>query len=146
IDQDGSVTGAAGTVITVNNPFLHTDACELHEGWNAALCPAGTGFAALSIYQPGAGESPLGTVRVSRSDGEQHLLLGTPGSPRYRSNVLLADEYVLDWSAPQAAHLQINLSAVEEGDALLLSIPYSAGDAYVYRDWWIDAHGAAAHY
>lgn len=35
VDEDGSVTGASGSVVTANNPFLVDGSCSLKTDWNA---------------------------------------------------------------------------------------------------------------
>lgn len=145
IDEDGSVTGAAGTVVTMNNPFLLTPDCELHEDWNARLCPAGTGFAALNLHAVGGGHRPFGDVTVMREDGTSHLIVGTPGSARYRTILLLDDSYTLDYSG-QVNHLRVNLSEVGPTDSLLVSLPYTGGVPFIYQDWWIDERSLVAEF
>lgn len=132
-DLDGSLTGTAGAVVTVDNPFLWAEGCELNAAWSARVCPAGTSFAALTLDST----VDLGAVTISRADGRQHRLAGSH-KPEYRTLLLLGDEYAYDFT-PAVEPLVLHMQDVSAGTALHVSLPWTAPSVFIYRDWWIDA-------
>lgn len=133
IDQDGSVTGTRGAVVTANNPFMHAAGCELNAEWNSVVCPPSVAFAALTLWTVPDG---LGPVTISRADGVSHVMLGRH-APEYRTNLLLDGSYSYSFSG-SASHMRLNLTDIPAGTLLHVSLPWSGGAPYIYRDWWID--------
>lgn len=92
-DRDGTLTGEAGAVVTVREPFLATDACRLRTDWNAYVC--GTGSAPTPIYASftarvtmGAA-SPIKPLTLRRWDGVTQSLMGpSPTSPEMHTNLI----------------------------------------------------------
>ncbi|MGH2754000.1 MAG: G8 domain-containing protein [Actinomycetota bacterium] len=73
IDRDGSVTGAAGSAVVVDNPFLLTPGCSFRKVWNAHVCPAG--FVSLWVHTDG-GADPIKPLTLTRGDGATQRLMG----------------------------------------------------------------------
>jgi len=152
LDRDGSVTGAAGTAVTVDNPLLVTEACSYRSDWNARTC-AGR-YASLTLRdtgEPARGLAPVGLLRGAdpSAAGPTHTMHGTPhAGPNVHFRTLLPlghdYHYRFDRGAPDAFTLE--LAAARPGDALLVSLPYTGAAPYVYRDWWIDARSLVPAY
>ncbi len=143
-DADGSVTGAPGRWVTVNDAFLGGEGCTLRPEWNALVC-AGPylGLALDVVAGPSGG---VGPVTVRRGDGASHVMYGSPDEPpRYfRTAARLGEEYAYEY-AGEPAHLRLGLTeGVAPGDAVVVSLPWGGEDAYPYVDWWVDARNVAA--
>jgi hypothetical protein len=73
IDRDGSVTGAAGSAVVVDNPFLLTKDCTAKPAWNAHVCPPG--YVSLWVGTDG-GPSAIKPLTIRRADGATQALNG----------------------------------------------------------------------
>lgn len=135
VDRDGSVSGAPGHVVVVDTPFLSVSACSPRSAWNASVCPGR--FAALTLEDV-TGAGGLAPVTVVRDDGPSHVLLGTPSAHRsFRTIVRLDFDHAIAFDGG-SDHLRLHLYDVADGDAMLVSLPWTGDAPYVYRDWWID--------
>ncbi len=144
IDRDGSVSGAAGNAITVNNPLLQEPGCVLRSDWNAQVCSHTYASLTLRVGTGPADLAPLVLAKGSVGSGVRHTMFGTPhGGPsvpntHFRSLVPLGSDYHYHHSGAIAPRLTVELAAVTEGDWLIVSLPYYGGGPFVYRDWWVD--------
>ena len=73
IDRDGSVTGAPGSTVVVDNPFLLTSECSPKPAWNAHVCPPG--YVSLWVGTDG-GPPTIKPLTIRRSDGVTQTLNG----------------------------------------------------------------------
>ncbi|MBA2665793.1 MAG: transmembrane domain-containing protein [Trueperaceae bacterium] len=145
-DLDGSVTGTAGRVVTVSNPFLTTPSCTERPAWNAFVCPGR--YASLSLYDVGSVAVGLAPVTITRADGAPHVMRGAPrgGAPTlFRTLLRLDDTYGYTF-AGSPGHLRLILQDVEPGDTLFVSHPHPDADVAIYRDWWIDERNRLTEY
>jgi cell migration-inducing and hyaluronan-binding protein len=134
-DRDGSLTGAAGTMIVVDNPFLTTDACSFVAAWNAWTCPERYVRLALDVVQGSA----LGPVTLSRDGGPDHTMLGTPNAlGHYSTSTLEGGSYTYGFGGATPDRMRILLWHGVSGDSVVVSLPYPHADVALYRDWWID--------
>ncbi len=136
-DLDGSVTGSAGRWVTVNSPFLTATGCSLRTEWNAQVCDGRYVNLTLDAVDSPAG---IGPVTIARDGGPSHVMYGSPDAvPHYfRTVVRYGPEYEYDHSG-SADHLRIGLTdGVAPGDSLIVAVPWAGGEAYLYKDWWID--------
>jgi len=77
VDEDGSVTDAAGSVVTANNPFLVDGSCSLKTDWNAYVCPPGTEHVSLIGEAHEGGPAAIKPLTITRQpDGETQTLMG----------------------------------------------------------------------
>ncbi len=83
VDQTGSVTGRAGSVVTARNAFLTVpEGCPVNAGWNANVCPPDTRHVGLIAYalegDPGRQlRSYVKPLTITReSDGKPQTLMG----------------------------------------------------------------------
>ncbi len=152
LDQDGSVTGTAGAFVTVNNEFLAGQGCARDSDWNAYVC-SGHHYLALTLYL----EEPynqLAPVHLRRDDpdapfgpGPLHTMFGSPhggsGTPNRHFRTLLRHDgsyhYQFGGGSNLPRRFTLQLQDMQEGDAMIVSLPYTGGDPpFIYRDWWID--------
>lgn len=137
-DLDGSVTGTAGAWVTVNSPFLAGDGCVLRPEWNANVCSGRYLNLALDVVAGPPGG--VGPVTIARSGGVSHVMYGSPDAvPHYfRTSLRYGEEYAYDF-AGAPTHLRLGMTdGVAEGDGLVVSLPWSGEQAFVYKDWWVD--------
>lgn len=150
VDQDGSLTGQAGAYVTVNDPFMAGAGCSLRSAWNAYVC-AGHRYQALTLYleEPYNQVAPLYLRRDASptGPGPLHTMFGSPhGGPsvpnRHFRTLLRHDgsyHYHLGSGSTLPGRFTLQLQDMQEGDAMIVSLPYAGGSApFVYRDWWID--------
>ena len=83
LDQTGSVTGSAGSVVTAKNAFLASpDGCATNAEWNAYVCPPDTEHVSLTRYalegEPGRElRSYVKPLTITReADGKTQTLMG----------------------------------------------------------------------
>lgn len=134
-DRDGTLSGIPGTMITVNNPFLLSEACSFVVSWNAWTCPERYLRLALDVVSG----DPLGPVVLTRDSGETHTMLGSPQALGHYSTSLLAGlSYHYSHSGQTPSQLRLLLLHGQEGDTVTVSLPYPHAEASLYRDWWID--------
>ena len=74
VDRDGSVTGAAGKTVVVNNPFLLTPGCERREAWNAFIC--GNDYVTLYAGSDDDDPADIKPLTLTRDDGVAQVLNG----------------------------------------------------------------------
>lgn len=72
VDVDGSVTGAPGSAVVVDNPFLLTNRCSYRPAWNAHVCPEDY----VSLYVIAPSPNDIKPLTLARSDGEKQILNG----------------------------------------------------------------------
>ncbi len=92
-DQDGTLTGKAGAVVTVREPFLATDACRLQTDWNAYVCGAGSAptptYASFTARVAVGAVSPIKPLTLRHWDGVTQSLMGpSPTSPEMHTNLI----------------------------------------------------------
>lgn len=151
LDQDGSLTGAAGQHVTVVNPLLAAATCGYRAEWNANVCDGR--YASLTFHDDGAlaqGFSPLG---LRRAGGATHAMYGTPqGGPsvpnrHFRTALRLGHEYAYEHDRGTPDEFSVELGEARVGDRLVVSAPYGHGDGpFIYRDWWIDSRNLVRPY
>ncbi len=101
-DQDGTLTGKAGAVVTVREPFLATDACNLQTDWNAYVCGAGSAptptYASFTARVTVGASSPVKPLTLRRWDGVTQSLVGpSPTSPEMHTNLIANRTYRVDY-------------------------------------------------
>lgn len=146
-DEDGSVTGTAGSYVTVVNPLLAAPTCQYRADWNANVCDGH--YVSLTLRddgEPAQGFAPLSLRRAG--DSATHPLYGSPnGGPsvpnvHYRSIVRAGHEYVYEHARGTPSDFSIDLRELLPGDRLVVSLPYAGVDLpFIYRDYWIDDRG-----
>ena len=134
-DRDGTLTGTAGTMITVDNPFLTTAACSFVAAWNAWTCPERYIRLALDVVTGGS----ISPATLTRADGESHTMLGSPNAPdHFSTSALEGGSYHYSYLGTAPTRLRLLLWHGEEGDTVTVSLPYPFAEVSLYRDWWID--------
>lgn len=95
VDRDGSVTGAAGSTVVVNNPFLLNNTCDFRTTWNSHVCVSD--YASLWI---GANTSQaVKPVVLERGDGAKQTLMGCcDNSKEAITSVIPARSYSVDFN------------------------------------------------
>jgi len=146
-DLDGSVTGRAGSWVTVASDFLAGPGCEHRAEWNANVC--GGRYLSLALDVESGPASGVGPVTVTRRDGASHVMYGSPAAvPTYFRTVTRYGEELSYHYAGYPSHARLGITdGLSAGDELVVSLPWEGDDAFVYRDWWVDDRnrvGAAA--
>lgn len=131
VDEDGSVTNKAGSVVTAKNAFLtRPEGCTLNAGWNAYVCPPGTRHVSLASYalegDPGRQlTSYVKPLTITREgDGKQQTLMGCcEDSTDAFTNLLPNRPYEIAFNGGSPLKMRFVL---RHGDSrwLRLSIPY----------------------
>ena len=130
-DLDGSMGITPNSAITVNNPFLIDDRCELNNAWNAYVCSPDIRFASLRFDA-----RPMGHIELSRKTEltrpVSHTMTGTPERENwYKANVLLGYDYEFKFQE-EVGDFRIGMGdSVIEGDSLIVQVPYVNEYPYV---------------
>jgi G8 domain len=72
VDRDGSVTGAAGSTVVVNNPFLLNNTCSFNTAWNSHVCVSDY----ASLWIGASSTQAVQPVVLGRGDGVKQTLMG----------------------------------------------------------------------
>jgi hypothetical protein len=139
VDTDGSVTGHAGRAVTANNPLLVTDNCTFRAAWNSYVC--NERYASLILMNDDAARQAIGPVTLRRNNGASHVMLGMPSygnNTYFRSSIVLREAHHYELSG-SSSWLKLRLDNVKSGDSTVVSLPFSGGTVYIYRDYWIDS-------
>lgn len=152
LDRDGSVSGSAGRYVTVNNPLLTTADCSLRADWNAYVCSGR--YASLTLRNMDSSPRQLAPLELQRGNSPtaKHIMYGSPhGGPsvpnvHFRTMLPLGHDYVYTFAGAAPHRFTIELGQVEAGEHLLVSLPYSGEQPYIYRDWWIDKRSLLSPY
>jgi cell migration-inducing and hyaluronan-binding protein len=118
-DNDGSVTGNAGSAVVVDNPFLLSPECRREPAWNAFVCPSD--FVSLIVGSGAA--SPLRPLRMTRSDGVIQELVGSRPTSTEATTTLLPNrsyEVAFAGGTPPAVKLVLYRG---RGRSLQLALP-----------------------
>ncbi|MFA5552893.1 MAG: hypothetical protein WDA03_14945, partial [Trueperaceae bacterium] len=153
IDLDGSITGAAGYAVTVNNPMMLQPGCSYNAEWNAQVCAER--FASLT-YNNTSGRAlelaPLSLHQGSVGSAASHTMFGSPKggtsvpNTHFRALVPLGNEFHYQHGGNPSDELTIELGGVNPGDSLIVSLPYAGSSPFVYRDWWIHQNNLVQRY
>ena len=87
VDQDGSVTGSAGSTVVVDNPFLLRASCESRNAWNAHVCVSDYVSFMVGAEDPRA----IKPVTLRRSDGVTQTLMGCCDNSQDASTTVIPD-------------------------------------------------------
>ncbi len=129
-DRDGAVTGAAGSYVTANSPFLATAACTARPEWNAFVCPHR--FIAFTIRSDAENVAPLTLVR---DDAAALGLVGTPGNPTSAfASMVPGRGYTVQYSGTTPLRPRITLNGALAGEWVLVTLPYPQASLLVTRD------------
>jgi len=154
-DLDGSLTGAPGSYVTMNSDFLAAGTCTYRAAWNANVCDGR--YVSLTLYNRDDPPRALAPVTVRRSSqphtgGAVHTMFGSPyNGPQvpnrnYRALVPVGFDYHYDWVGVAPEEFTVDMYDVEEGDTLVVSVPYDGAQPFIYRDWWIDDRSLISNY
>lgn len=135
LDVDGSVSGVAGDYITVDNDFLVTADCVFRTEWGAWTCP--NYYVDLGFQNRDESPATAGPVTITRDDGPDHTMLGSPNNDpntHFFTSALEARSFEVAF-ASTPGHLRLRMTKVVPGDWILLSLPMGGAD--VYRDYYI---------
>lgn len=146
-DLDGSLTGTAGAWVTMPSDFLAAGACTYRADWNANVCDGR--YVSLTFYNRDDPPRALAPVTLRRSTspdagGAVHTMYGSPsGGPavpnrHYRALVPIGYQYHYDLNGVAPQEFTIDIDDLRAGDTMVVSVPFSGTDPFVYRDWWID--------
>ncbi len=146
-DVDGSVTGAAGTQVVVDNPFLLTPDCAYVTAWNAWTCTGAYGRLIIQNRDGvGAAFAPVDLRR--EGDGAAQPLVGTSDDllqVTYVHTALLVNgAYTADFGGVTPGKVRVVLQYRPLGDWVRLALPAPAADPYVYRDYSLSTRVARA--
>ncbi len=137
-DLDGSVSGSAGNYIVARASFLMTEDCEVVSTWNSAVC--GVEYIGFSLENLDDEPVTLRSVRLTREDGREVNLLGTPADAPYPrtsfyASVITGQQLVVTPGQLPAQRLRLSIYGGAEGSTLTLRIPVGSADWSLYRDY-----------
>jgi cell migration-inducing and hyaluronan-binding protein len=135
-DVDGSVTGGAGNYVVVDNDFLLTGSCSLRSEWGSWVCP--NYYADFGVQNQDDNPATIGPVTITRDDGRDHTMLGTPNSgpnENFFTSLLEARSYTVGFAGSTPDHLRLRMTRVVPGDWALATVPMAG--ASVYRDYYV---------
>ena len=128
-DRDGCVTGQAGAMVSVANPFLKGDGTEARPAWNASVSRAAYGR--LFIDDRDTDPNAPGPVTITRQDGARasQRTWGSPadgGRPNtdFQTNVAVDRHYTVAFAGPSPTRLRLTLRFRRPGDWVQLSVPW----------------------
>lgn len=140
LDKDGTLSGTAGSYVTVNNSFLTTPACRFQSVSNTYTCPESYGRLVLQNHEPNP--SIMAPVVITRSDNRtRHTLLGTPASgnnTQFVTQVLANRTYRITTANKVPTRLKLlytQSSRPEQGDNITVAIDFPYASATVTRDY-----------
>jgi len=141
LDSDGSVTGTAGAVVTVNNPFLVTSNCAFQAAWNTWVC-TGNAYGRLSLQNRDPAPTSITPVTLSRDDtpAARTAMYGTVPPPQIATsvtaNLIMARTYTVQFTGAEPGKLRLTMRLRSAGDWIRVAVPFSGTPiAYVYRDY-----------
>lgn len=146
-DLDGTVTGAAGSYVAVDNDLLLDDSCSYRSAWNAHVC--GGRYASLTLNNRDEDAAELAPVNVRRGgvpgSEPRHVMYGSPRggadtpNTHFRTLAPMGHEYHYDFAGATPDEFTVEIQDIEPGDTMLVSLPLTGFEPYIYRDWWIDS-------
>jgi cell migration-inducing and hyaluronan-binding protein len=140
LDRDGDVTGAAGSFVVPNHPFLITPACTSRPEWNAYVCPQR--YVGLSVRSDAEAVAPL---TVTRDDAAALTLVGVPDNPSSaHASMLPGRSYTLAFAGAAPLRPRITLNRTVEGEWARVTLPYPQSALRVVRDYNSSSPLAAA--
>jgi cell surface hyaluronidase len=138
-DKDGSITGTANRYVTSNNPFLTTGNCTFNSSWNAHVC--NEKYTSFNFSRT-EGDETIAPVLMTRNDdtSKQVALVSHDDSfstvDNVHASLILGKTYTLAaQNTPNQSRLRINER--QPGDWVIIKMPWSQANAYIYRDWWV---------
>ena len=131
LDDDGSLTGTAGTFVAANHPLLVTPACTRRNEWNAYLCASR--FVNLRVRT--GNNQPIAPLDLVRDDGVSGTFVGVPNVPwSVSASVVPGRLYRVKFTgAPSEPQVFANMLAPT--DWVRVELPYPTGLVKVYRDY-----------
>jgi hypothetical protein len=133
LDEDGSVTGAAGRFVAADVPLLVTPACTRTAAWNAWVCA----HRFVNLQVRGASSQAVAPLDLRRDDGATARFVGVPDQPsRVSASVVPNRRYdvaFLGGTAPTRPQFYANELAA--GESVRVTVPYPTGAVLVYRDY-----------
>ncbi|MGH2376839.1 MAG: G8 domain-containing protein [bacterium] len=138
VDKDGSVTGAAGAHVVVNNPFMITPGCARRGPWNAYVCQ-GTSYGRLSFNAEFEKPTVLGPIVVRRDDGgAANELVGFEGenepSTFFHTGFIYGKTYRVQWKGSGPPHLWLFAEFGAPGEWVRLALPYAGRRFEIHRN------------
>lgn len=138
LDQDGSVTGAAGKYVTVNNPFLLDGSCAYKQEWNSHIC--GTEYVTIEASTDEGDPADVKPVILRRADGVEQRLMGCcDDSTSAETSVIPGETYEVLFNGGTPLRTSFVLKHVN-GKSVVLNVPYPV-EPKVTR-WNCDLSGA----
>lgn len=138
LDQDGSVTGAAGKYVTVNNPFLLDGSCAYKQEWNSHVC--GTEYVTIEASTDEGDPADVKPVILRRGDGVEQRLMGCcDDSTSAETSVIPGETHEVLFNGGTPLRTSFVLKYVN-GKSVVLNVPYPV-EPKVTR-WNCDLSGA----
>lgn len=129
-DQDGSLTGTPDSFLTADTSLLEPASGTVHvPAWNANVVPgpgAGNSYANFRLIDnTNLGIPALQFLSLGR--GSTYMVSPTSNATTFAMNLLLPDDYQIDFSGPQATRsFRIELRFGMPQAATIVSVPYAS--------------------
>ena len=137
-DLDGSVSGTAGAYIVAKASFLLTEDCNAVAAWNSAVCDHE--YIGFSMENLDDEPATLRSMRLTREDGREVNLIGTPADTPYPrtsfyASVIDNQQLVVTPGDMPSQRLRLSLYGAADGSTLTVRIPVGSQDWSLYRDY-----------
>lgn len=146
-DKDGSLSGGKDQSVVVNNPFLLNGNCFAPrlEWGNAVVCKKENVYARFTFANEDANAPEISPLTLTRleDNNPQHRAWGTPNggdaipNTYFESRLLLSKNYELKVNGAMPKRSRLQLHDRNPNDSIQLSIPWSAAEPFVYRDYYV---------
>jgi len=128
VDKDGSIGGAPGSYVVIDNGIASdTEACEIKPSWNAAICKGDFGRLSLRASDGKPGSGPFGrtsggsAITLTRNGrqlttGEGGFFGDGVGNTTIRSGTEVRAE-------TESSHLNLGLTELDNGSWVIFELP-----------------------
>lgn len=148
VDTDGSVTGAAGRAVVIQNPFLVDANCTTRPEWGAQVC--NNRYGRLWLENASNTKTNIAPVTLTRNDGGSNptqTMWGIPNgsdpSRHFQAQFILGQVYTYALSGTRPNYLRLQLRDVKAGDWVRVTMPWSGG-LFVYQNYYVANQNKAA--
>jgi cell surface hyaluronidase len=131
-DRDGSLTGTAGTTVTVNNPLLVDASCNQRADWNAFVCQSH--FAAVNVQAFSSWDPLITPFNIQRDDGQVTPTMDGYSQRWVALNVPTRRSYTVHYPGRAALGIRIAYDHLTDGEWVRLTLPYTYPRFVMHRE------------
>jgi cell surface hyaluronidase len=131
-DRDGSLTGTAGTAVTVNNPLLVDGSCTQRADWNASVCRSQ--YAGVNVQAFSSWDALITPFNIQRDDGQVTPTMDGYSSRWVALNVPTRRAYTVRYPGRAALGIRIAYDHLTDGEWVRLTLPYTYPKFVMHRE------------